>query len=283
MTMRLLITGGSGFIASYVAKLCLELNHSIILQTRNSNLLADMPKGDLVSILNCSFLSLQPESLRHIDCIIHLASAGVSPRYAAWDELDRVNVSGTLSMCQLAKEVNARIVVAGSYAEYGNSALRYEKIPVDSPLEPVYPYAVSKAAACQLALGFARSESIPLAYLRIFNAFGPGQHESNLWPSLIRAAQSGHDFKMTKGEQIRDFVAVEDVAKQIVHAATHLEMHRGAPFVANVASGKPSTLLDFVNFWWKQCRARGKLQVGSVPYRGNEIMRFVPSMQSAYL
>ena len=111
-------------------------------------------------------------------------------------ELYEVNIKKTLLMCELAKAANASLVIAGSYAEYGLSALRYSEIPVDAPLEPTFPYAASKAAAGMLAMSYARSEKISLSYLRIFNAFGHGQYKSNLCTSLLNAAQNGNDFEI---------------------------------------------------------------------------------------
>ena len=162
-------------------------------------------------------------------------------------------------------------------------ALRYSEIPVDAPLEPTFAYSVSKAAGFQLASGYARSEGLNLAYLRIFNAFGYGQHHSNLWPSLLKAAESGKDFEMTEGLQVRDFVSAESVANHFVEAATTIEMHEGSPYVCNVGSGNPVTVRQFAECWWEKTNAKGILIVGSIPYRDNEIMRFVPSLQHAYL
>lgn len=283
MAKQILITGGSGFIASYVARKCVERNCEILLQTRAGRIMDDLAHCQAVKLLNCSFLALKPEFLNGVDCIIHLASAGVSPRNAEWDELEEINVKGVLAMCQLAQKLNTKIIIAGSFSEYGKSGLKYEKIPVNAPLEPTFPYAASKAAGCHLALGFARSEGLCAAYLRIFNAFGIGQHESNLWPSLIKAAKSGQDFAMTEGQQLRDFIPVEDVANQFAYAATEIEMRKGSPFVSNVGSGKTVTVREFSEYWWKRSGAIGSLIIGSEPYRANEVMRFIPSLKTAYL
>ena len=58
-------------------------------------------------------------------------------------------------------------------------------------------------------MGFAVQEHIELCYLRIFSAFGDGQFADNFWPALQLAAESGSDFPMTAGEQVRDYVAVK--------------------------------------------------------------------------
>ena len=283
MSGKILITGGSGFIASYVARECLKRKKKIILQSRANELPPELTSYQGIELFCSSFLSNDVESLFDIDCIIHLASAGVSPRKADWDTLEQVNIKGALSICQLAQKLDARLVIAGSFSEYGRSGLRYNEIPVEAPLEPTFPYAISKAAGFQLSAGFARAEGLNLAYLRIFNAYGHGQHHSNLWPSLLKAAESGKDFEMTKGEQLRDFVPVKTVANQFVDAATETEMVKGAPYVANIGSGKPVTVRQFSEYWWKKFNATGALKIGSIPYRDKEVMRSVPSLTSAYL
>ena len=104
MSKRILITGGSGFIASYVARACVERNYEVILQSRATDLSSGLFPIQSVTLLTTSFLSPELESVGDVDCIIHLASAGVSPRNAEWSVLEDVNIRGTLIVCQLAKK-----------------------------------------------------------------------------------------------------------------------------------------------------------------------------------
>lgn len=279
----ILITGASGFIATHIARLLVQEGHKVTLQTRGHRIDNNLVDNGLVTLHRSCIHSLSADELGPIEAIIHLASAGVSPKKATWEELEEVNIRGTLKICQIAHQLQAKLVVAGSFAEYGNSGSRYDQIPVDAPLEPTFPYAVSKAAGCSLSLGYARSMNTPLAYLRIFNAFGEGQDESNLWPSLIKAANAGEDYEMTKGEQIRDFISVEEVAKQFLHAATILELKNGRPYVKNIGSGDPTTVRTFVEHWWEKSNASGDLKIGALPYRANEVMKFIPSLEASYL
>jgi nucleoside-diphosphate-sugar epimerase len=170
------------------------------------------------------------------------------------------------------------VVVAGSFAEYGRAADRHEFLPADAALEPTSPYAASKAAACMLAVALAAQHQLELCYLRIFSAFGEGQHESNFFPSLRRAALSGEDFPMTSGEQVRDFIPVEDVARAILAAARMPGVEPGRPRMMNVASGRPVALRDFAQDWWRRLGARGRLLAGAVPYRSAEPKRFAAEM-----
>jgi len=167
-------------------------------------------------------------------------------------------------------------VIAGSYAEYGRSAYEYDLIPPSAPLLPIDGYAASKAACFMVCYAAAIELGIQLCYLRIFSAFGEGQFENNFWPALRKAAIAGKDFQMTGGEQIRDFIQVEDVAREFLHAAKRDDVQVDRPLIWNVGSGQPIMIRDFAKQWWKHWGATGKLCIGDLPYRPAEVMRFAP-------
>ena len=281
--MNVLITGASGFIGLHVASNLLSKGCKVTaLHHKNSKNIkyCDSTSVDLIEAdISCPECSI-PDN---INFIIHLAATGVSPKTATWDELANINIRGTLTMCMAAKKLDVPIIISGSYAEYGNSALNYHEIPVDAPLAPTYPYAASKATACQLALGFARSEGIRLGYLRIFNAFGEGQYHKNLWPALKASAIAGNDFAITPGEQIRDFIHVKEISARIAGLVESNVFKPHTPFVANIASGEPQSIRSFCEYWWDIFNAKGKLKIGQIPYRQNEVMRYVPCMKASYL
>ena len=172
-----------------------------------------------------------------------------------------------------------RFVLAGSSAEYGLTADKYDGIPADAALLPTSPYAASKAAGFIAAHAFAIEKQIELCYLRIFSAFGEGQYANNFWPALRHAAFNGEDFPMTPGEQVRDFVPVEKVASDILRAVEDRAIVQpGMPYVANVGSGLPVSMLQFAQRCWTEWDARGQILAGAKPYRPNEPMRFVPQI-----
>lgn len=276
--MHILVTGATGFIGSYFVLRAMAQNHEITIVRRSSNSKPAIHWPTQPHWLESDLLSLGAHQLCKIDAIAHFAATGVSPRTASWGELEEINIKGTLYLCKLAKELGVRITISGSYAEYGLSGNQYLLIPSWAALEPTFPYAASKAAASVLATSFARSEGIELAYLRIFNAFGIGQYEGNLWPSLRNAATKGEDFALTLGEQIRDFIDVNEVAEWFIHSLTSATINTAQPLVANVGSGRPQSIIDFCRFWWKEWGAPGKLVAGAIPYRQGEVMRFAPKI-----
>ena len=218
-------------------------------------------------------------TLSKCDALIHLAAAGTSPQKADWDELFDVNVRQSLNLWRQAAEAGVeRFVICGSCFEYGQSGERYEFIPVDAPLEPTHAYAASKAAATMAALALAIEQQIELLVLRPFHVFGEGEETGRFWPSLRKAALAGEEFRMTAGEQIRDFIPVEKVADLFVAALARTDLRAGEPKIENVGAGKPQQLRAFAEHWWKHWNAKGTLKIGALPYRANEVMRYVPKV-----
>lgn len=278
--MKLFLTGGTGFIGSHVlAQLVGTSDEVVPLRRPGSNPCIDI--GWSPVWLEKPMDEVETEDLEGADVLVHLASVGVSPKVATWDELFYWNVSVLVRLLQRANGAGVRrVVIAGSFSEYGLASESYDFIPADAPLTPTNPYAASKAASSIAARAFAVEKGMELFYLRIFSAFGDGQFERNFWPALRQAALSGADFPMTPGEQVRDYIAVEDVAAQVLRYATMAETGPVRQRAINVASGKPVTMREFAESWWAKWGAKGTLQVGALPYRPNEPMRYVPLVES---
>jgi len=243
--MRLFVTGSTGFIGSHFVRAALAAGHDVTaLRFPGTQPVIPIPDsdrltwidGDLNAFLTAhSAFRLMPRSPSAIipppsaegpapssfssSALVHLAAYGVSPQTCTWQKAFQINVSDSLALMERAIESGiGRIVVSGSCVEYGQSAGRYENIPSDAPLEPVGPYAASKAAQSIAASALCREKGIALAILRLFTVFGEGQHPANFWPSLKKAALAGEDFPMTPGEQVRDFIPVDDVAQAFLKA-----------------------------------------------------------------
>jgi nucleoside-diphosphate-sugar epimerase len=275
--MRLFVTGATGFIGSHFLNHALAQGHEIVALRRTPE---SRPRIELAREPNWLTKSLSEVSgsdLRGRDCLVHLAATGISPRVASRDELLKWNVMEPSRLLNKAAEANVkRWVVTGSFAEYGRAGEMYEFIPPDAPLEPTFPYAASKAAGSLMFREIATSEQAQLSYMRLFSVFGPGQHEANLWPTLRRAALAGEDLPLTPGEQVRDFISVEEVAKVILAAALDDSVPPGEPRIRNVGTGHPQSVREFAEHWWQKFEARGKLLFGALPYRADEVMRYVP-------
>jgi UDP-glucose 4-epimerase len=278
--MRLFLTGSTGFIGSYVLAAALGTGHEVRALRRSQSSLPVIPLPCQPQWCEGELSTLTSSQLEDVDVVLHLASAGVSPKKASWRELIQANVAGSIRLFELASECGVRrCVVAGTSHEYGNSARRYDAIPPDAPLEPISAYGASKAAAFQLLRPFSIEQGIELFYGRIFTAYGEGQFSGNFWPSLRRAALAGADFAMTSGRNVSDFIHVAAVASHLLKACTRPDISVGVPLVTNIGSGIGTTLLAFAEAEWERLGATGKLLSSSLPDRPNLIERCVPDLR----
>lgn len=276
--MKIFVTGGTGFIGSSFLKTQAASHHDITCVVRESSIIPETLASEL-RWMKKGLDEVTVADLDGHDVLVHLASVGVSPQVASWTDMMYWNVAVFARLLDTAYDAGIRrIVVAGTFAEYGTTADAYDYIPVDAALSPVNGYAASKAASAIIAKAFCIEKKIELAYLRIFSAFGEGQNPANFYPSLREAAHSGKDFSMTLGEQVRDYIPVNDVSKVIWQSVLSDDFERGCPKVRNVASGVPTTMRSFAEKWWGHFGATGKLLLGEYPYRDNEPMRFVPKL-----
>ena len=219
---------------------------------------------------------LDVDDLQGIEAIIHLASAGVSPQKASWTELTETNISMSIKLIDLANKAGVkRFVATGTCLEYGSEAERWEKIPPNASLRPATPYAASKASSYFMLKNYAKQNNMELYYGRIFSAYGEGQYEKNLWPSLCNAARNGEDFRMTYGTQIRDFIPVNMVAKHLRIGAERKDINKSEPLVVNIGSGKGRSVIEFAESEWKKMEARGKIKPGVIQTREVQIKRIV--------
>ena len=272
--MKLFVTGGTGFIGGHFINILPNEFEIFAIYRNKKNTKIELNKH--VNWVKKEFDYINSSDLKDIDAIIHFASAGVSPQKATWEELYYFNVHCTLKLLRAAAQAGVnKIIMAGSYMEYGLSANIHEYIPPTAALQPTTAYASSKAAAFELAHAFCLNSKISLTYNRIFNVFGEGQFIGNLWPSLQKAAKNNDDFYMTSGTQIRDFIEVNKVALAFLQDLNFKNKDIFLPRVKNICSGNGQSILEFAKFWWRNWNAKGRLLPGKLLDRKNEPIRFV--------
>jgi len=275
--MRVLVTGGTGFVGSHFLNQAMAAGYEIV-ALRRPGARSRVPLLKEPEWLERPLDELREEDFDQVKVVVHLAAHSANVPYDTLENCLRWNVLAPLRMAQVAHAAGVpRFIVAGSCFEYGRSAERYEFVPTDAPLEPTASYPTSKAAASVAFIGFAQEKALSLSVLRIFQVYGPGELDSRFWPSLKRTAERDEDMPMSPGEQIRDFVHVEEVARQFVEELA-ANVPAGQPVIRNVGTGKPMSLRAFAEHWWSTWQAKGRLLIGAVPYRAGEVMRFAPKI-----
>jgi nucleoside-diphosphate-sugar epimerase len=277
--MKIFLTGGTGFVGSHLINAAHKCGIEIIALRRPGA----MPR---IALFKEPFWvdGQIDEELTSIfdgvDVFVHLASHTPNPPYDSLANCLYWNVYASLKLAEQAKKngVN-KFLIAGSCFEYGDSANLYEKIPPNAPLLPNLSYPISKASASIAFIGFAAENLSQVQILRFFQISGDGEVESRLWPSLRSAAKKGQDFPMSMGEQVRDFMAIEDLVSVLLQKLDFQRVIPGVASVKNIGTGKAQTLREFAEHWWDYWGGRGTLRFGELPYRKNELMHLVPFIE----
>ncbi len=251
--MRVLVTGGAGFIGSHIAARLLETGREVrvidnFATGRRSNLADVIEDVDLIEgdIRNLEDLR---EAVRGCDAVVHLAAVPSVPRSIA-DPLTshEANATGTLNVLIAARDEGAgRVVYASSSSVYGLAA----ELPKHEGLTPlpISPYAVSKLAGEGYCRTFWHVHGLEAVALRYFNVFGPRQDPQSEYaaviPRFIWAYRHGEPpVIFGDGEQSRDFTYVENVVQANLAA---LEVQAIGGRVYNVACGDRITLNELAD------------------------------------
>ena len=250
--MRVLVTGGAGFIGSHLAAELARLGHSVRVidnfsTGRRSNLEALAPDADLVEGDIRSY-ERAATAVRGCDGVFHLAAVPSVPR-SVQDPLTthEANVTGLLNVMLAARDAGIRrLVYASSSSVYGAG----ESLPKreDQQPLPISPYGVSKLAGEGYCRAFRDVYGLETVALRYFNVFGPYQDPSSGYaaaiPKFIASLLAGQPpVIFGDGEQSRDFTYVEDVVRANVLA---MDAPSASGRVYNVARGERITLNELI-------------------------------------
>ncbi len=156
------------------------------------------------------------------------------------------------------------LVVVGSCAEYRPSAQPHRET---DPVEPWSVYGAAKASLRLLLESSLRPASMGLTWARLFNLTGPGEHPQRLVPAVFNAVASGRSIDLSPGEQVRDFLDVEDVAGALLHLSMNDPM--GA---VNVCSGIGITLRYLLEEVADRAGDRSLLRFGARDYGAHDSM-----------
>jgi UDP-glucose 4-epimerase len=247
--MNFLITGAAGFLGSALANHLAREGH----QVRG---LDDLSTGDPQSLapdvhFTRGDVSDRPKLwtlLQEVDVVYHLAARVSVPESILYPrDYNQVNVGGTVALMEAMRDVGVRrVVLASSGAVYGN--LAEQPLTESATPKPSSPYAVSKLAAEYYVRTIGELWGIETVSLRVFNAYGPGQHLPASHPPVVpyflrQALRSGTLVVQGDGMQTRDYVYVDDVVSAMVAASTAPEVNG---LVINVGSGVETGVRDLV-------------------------------------
>ena len=247
--MRVLITGGAGFLGTALANRLVELGHHV-------RVLDDLSAGDPAR-LSPRVLFTRGDVrdvpklwslLQSVQCVFHLAARVSVPESVLYArDYNDVNVGGTVAVMEAMRDVGvARVVLASAATIYGVQA----SLPLHEAMRPnpQVPYAVAKLAAEHYVFTLGALHHIETVALRIFNAYGPGQRippvHAPVVPQLLKQTLAGGSLVVFgNGQQTRDFVYVDDVVSALVAASQAPDVNRQ---IINVGSGQETTINELI-------------------------------------
>jgi len=246
---RVLVTGGSGFLGSVLVRRLIALGADVFVATRG-----EMPFDRLQPVQGAYTYHrvdlTNAASVHHIfdeirpTIVFHLAVYGTSPGQHDREAMNRMNVVGTQHVLAECEQYGVqRIVMAGSWAEYGVSE-RGGLMSEEDTCLPCSEYGVSKLVCTKVAADWSLRTGRPVTVLRFFSVYGPGEPEHRLVPILLASARSGIPARLGNPAIVRDFIHVDDVVDAIICSAERIsDSHE----VLNVGTGRGLSIGDLVN------------------------------------
>jgi dTDP-6-deoxy-L-talose 4-dehydrogenase (NAD+) len=257
------VIGASGFIGKAIWRAA----------TGRDDIIFYTSKKDLAASRSARYITLADTSswsnldISQHDKIIFLSWRNL-PNYNSAFHVS-TNVIDSLRFFEylLAKRIS-KLVVSGTCYEYG---LQNGMLSEQDPANPVNCYAVAKDSLRRMTQSLCESNNVDLAWLRLFFPYGVGQSPRSLLPSLDLAIDSNMEyFDTSQGDQIRDFIPVEDVASAVLKIADS-DLAQG---IINVGSGNPVSIRDFLEQHIKRRDSGIRLRLGVYPRRLDEPLAF---------
>jgi nucleoside-diphosphate-sugar epimerase len=212
------------------------------------------------------------------DVIVHCAASGVRPPRSEWFEMIVFNVAGSIALfkayCALPKSTHFIYISTGLVYRVQQRPLRE-----DDPVGTLHPYGAGKAAADSLLLAAAAEFKRTVTVLRPFAFTGIHDGSERLFPGLLRSAAAGQPFCLTSGEQVRDFCAVEDVARAVV--ACVKRKPRELIEVFNIGSGRSESVRALIERVCHELTLTVDLQFGRAPLQPFEPSYLVADISRA--
>ena len=256
--MRILITGGFGFIGGRVAQHLQQLGHQITLGSRNgATTPAWLPQANVIQTCWESESSLV-ETCNNTDLVIQ--AAGMNARDCTADPVAALEFNGlaTARLVRAAGSTGIKRFIYLSTAHVYASPLA-GNITESSCPRNLHPYATSHLAGEQVVLSASQRGQIHGTVLRVSNSFGAPSHaQVNCWTLLLndlckQAAQTRRMVLQSSGTQLRDFIAMTEVCRIIAHLASP-DLSPSMPGIVNIGSGFAHSVLDMAKLVQQRCK-----------------------------
>lgn len=268
--MKLLVTGAAGFIGSYVVNELVNRNIEVIATDRDIEKAKQKDWFNKVQFIPCDLYNVSDEVMAAFataDKLIHLAWEGL-PNYKELFHFERNLMLQYFFLKRVVECGISDICVSGTCFEYGmkEGGLKVEMMP-----DPHNPYALAKDTLRKFLQQLQNRIPFKLKWMRLFYTYGKGQMGTSLLAQLETAVANGDTvFNMSGGEQLRDYLPVEEMAVKIANYSFDNQLNG----IVNCCSGKPISIKRLVEDYIKANGYEIRLNFGYYPYPDYEPMAF---------
>ncbi len=281
--MRALVTGASGFIGSHLVRRLVAKGvevHIFIRPQSDTWRLQDVwyrlhvHRGDLRSYEDVFRVvrAVRPDTIFHLGSYVN-----VKRSLDDVDEINEVIIGGTLNLVRaaLAEVPECLFINTGTCEEYGDGPVPFRESQLP---QPVSPYSAAKTAATFFVQMAHKSLGLQGVTVRPFLTYGPAQQPLRLIPQAILAGLLKREFKMTPGEQTREFNYVDDIVEGYLQVARHPDI---AGHILNLGNGHEIQIRDVVRRIFDLMGHPIEPQIGALPYRPGETWHFYSDPRKA--
>jgi dTDP-6-deoxy-L-talose 4-dehydrogenase (NAD+) len=240
--VRVLVTGASGFVGNHVVRELLTCRHDVVATCNNPEKAQTYNWFDKVTYIHQDLKAEVDDYFAFFeqpDRLIHLAWEGL-PDYKSFIHLESNLLWNWLFIRNMVEHGLRDVTAIGTCLEYG---LQDGKLAEDIEPRPTTAYGLAKDCLRRFIEQLAATIDFTFKWVRLFYLYGEGQNPKAILPQLDQALISGQEqFNMSKGDQVRDYLPVENVARNIVKIA----LQDKVTGIINCCSGLPITIKQLV-------------------------------------
>lgn len=270
MEDRFFITGSTGFVGANVVRALVKQHKEVYVITRQKALgwrLADIAR-DIHLVTGDIRDPKLHEIIKtiHPSHIFHLATYGAYPHEEDLDQMVDTNIKGTANLLEACKKINFSLFInTSSTSEYGIKDAPMRETDI---LTPVNDYGITKAAATLYCQKEARRNNLPIITLRLFSVYGPFEAKKRLIPTLVAGAVKNMPIALSKPENVRDYVYIEDAIAAYMQASDKIH---DPGSIYNIGTGVQTNTRDVADMVLSLSKSTSELLWGKVAEQGRQM------------